>query len=66
MLPSSYAAHSTTFAKHYRHQKCENKIDKVDIGGSSGLDSYDMEKTSTICGKTGDIGKELYIMKITI
>lgn len=33
-------------------------VDKLEVGGSTGLDSYNMEKSSTICGKSDKIGPE--------
>jgi hypothetical protein len=32
--------------------------DKIDIGGTSGLDSYNLYKASTVCGKSDVKGPE--------
>lgn len=38
--------------------KCEqNKQDKIVVGGSNGLDSNNMEKSSSICGHSEESGK---------
>lgn len=41
-------------------QKCDqpNSIDKVTVGGSSGLDSHHLTKATTICGKSELKGPE--------
>lgn len=49
--------------------KCEqNKQDKIVVGGSNGLDSSNMEISSSICGhseKTGELAKKKCNTKIT-
>ncbi|XP_055636530.1 corticotropin-releasing factor-binding protein [Toxorhynchites rutilus septentrionalis] len=37
-------------------------VDRLDIGGSSGLDSADMDKSSSVCGKSLELGPEQTIM----
>ena len=37
--------------------KCENHSDKLTIGGSNGLESYNMEQSESICGRANNIGR---------
>jgi hypothetical protein len=40
--------------------QCEHESsgDKLEIGGSPGLDSHTLDKSSTVCGKSDQVGPE--------
>ena len=49
---------STLFFFTFSQCDHPNNDDKLEIGGSPGLDSYILEKSSTVCGKSEKVGPE--------